>query len=158
MEIIIRAAVLYLFLFGVTRALGKATLGQLSPFELVALIIMGELVQPAVMQDDESIAGAMMGVATFALLTVLLAWIQDRFPRARKAIEGQPTIVVRDGEMDREAMKLERLTVTELLQAAREEGIRNLRDIELAVAEVDGKISFFTAAGGGSAPEAETTV
>jgi uncharacterized membrane protein YcaP (DUF421 family) len=152
-EIIIRAAVLYLFLFGVTRALGKATLGQLSPFELVALIVMGELVQPAVMQDDESVAGAMMGVATFALLTIFLAWLQDRFPRARKIIEGQPVIVVRNGEMQREAMKLERLTETELLQAAREAGIRDLRDVELAVAEVNGTISFFTVTEGESAPD-----
>jgi uncharacterized membrane protein YcaP (DUF421 family) len=152
-EIIIRAAVLYLFLFGVTRALGKAPLGQLSPFELVALIVMGELVQPAVMQDDESVAGAMMGVATFALLTIFLAWLQDRFPRARKIIEGQPVIVVRNGEMQREVMKLERLTETELLQAAREAGIRDLRDVELAVAEVNGTISFFTVIEGESAPD-----
>jgi uncharacterized membrane protein YcaP (DUF421 family) len=144
-DIVIRAAVIYLFLFGMTRALGKATLGQLTAFELVALVVIGDLIQPAVTQDDESLVGGMLAVSTFAVLTVLLAWLQDRFPHARKLIQGQPVIVVRHGEMRRDAMRLERLSETELLQAAREAGIRDLSDVELAVAEVNGRISFFTA-------------
>ncbi|MCW2903854.1 MAG: hypothetical protein JWO67_6119 [Streptosporangiaceae bacterium] len=152
MEIVIRAAVIYLFLFGMTRALGKAALGQLSAFELVTLVVIGDLIQPAVLQDDESLVGAMLAVSTFAVLTVLFAWLPDRFPHARKLIQGQPVVVVRNGEMQRGAMKLERLSRTELLQAAREAGIRDLGDVELAVAEVDGKISFFTATVGESSP------
>jgi uncharacterized membrane protein YcaP (DUF421 family) len=151
-DIVIRAAVIYLFLFGMTRALGKATLGQLTAFELVALIVIGDLIQPAVTQDDESLVGGMLAVSTFAVFTVLLAWLQDRFPHARNLIQGQPVIVVRRGEMRRDAMRLERLSETELLQAAREAGIRDLSDVELAVAEVNGKISFFTSAGDRSSP------
>jgi uncharacterized membrane protein YcaP (DUF421 family) len=151
-DIVVRAAVMFLFLFGMTRALGKAALGQLTAFELVTLVVIGDLIQPAVTQDDESLIGGMLAVSTFALFTVLFAWLEDRFPRARRLIEGQPVIVVRNGEMRREAMRLERLSETELLLAAREAGIRDLREVELAVAEVNGKISFFTATGAESSP------
>lgn len=90
METVLRAAFIYLFLFWTTRALGKATLGQLNPFELVTLIVMGDLIQPAVTQDDESLAGGMLAVSTFAVLTVLLAWMEDRFPRATASAPAGP--------------------------------------------------------------------
>ncbi len=93
----------------------------------------------------QSLIGAMLAVSTFGLLTAVLAWVQARFPRTAGLVEGQPVVVVRRGELQREAMKLERLAVTDLLQAAREQGIRDLREVDLAVLEVDGAISFFAA-------------
>ncbi|WP_214368307.1 DUF421 domain-containing protein [Pseudonocardia sp. H11422] len=143
MEIVIRAALIYLFLFVITRALGKAAMAQMNVFELLLLLVVADLVQSSIMQNDLSLTGGVLAVSTFGLLTALMAWLQSRFPRARSLIEGQPVIVVRDGELQREAMKVERLPETELLQAAREQGIRDLRDVELAVLEVDGGISFF---------------
>jgi uncharacterized membrane protein YcaP (DUF421 family) len=92
---------------------------------------------------DLSLTGGILAVSTFGLLTALMTWLQSRFPRARELIEGQPVIVVRDGEIQRDAMKVERLAETDLLQGAREQGIRDLREVELAVLEVDGQISFF---------------
>jgi uncharacterized membrane protein YcaP (DUF421 family) len=144
MEIVLRAALIYVFLFVLTRSLGKATLGEMNVFEAVLLFIVAELVGPAILYDDLSLTGAVVGVSTLALLTALMAWLQRRFPRARRVIEGQPVIIVRDGEMQRTAMSLEGLSETDLLQAARQEGIRDLADVELAVLEVDGSISFFT--------------
>jgi uncharacterized membrane protein YcaP (DUF421 family) len=146
MDIVVRAAVIFVFLFVVTRVLGKTTIAQLNVLELIIAIVIADLVQNAVTQQDQSLLGGMLAVSTFAILGVLLMWVQDRFPRARRLIGGQPVIVVRNGEMQREAMKLERLTEVELLQAAREAGIRDLREVELAVLEPDGKISFFTGA------------
>ena len=143
MEIVIRAALIYLFLFVVTRALGKAALAQMNVFELLLLLVVAVLVQSAIMQNDLSMTGGILAVSTFGVLTAFMAWVQSRFPRTRKLIEGQPVIVVRDGEMQRKAMKVERLAESDLLQGAREAGIRDLRDVELAVLEVDGKISFF---------------
>jgi uncharacterized membrane protein YcaP (DUF421 family) len=112
-------------------------------FELFLLLVVADLVQSAIMQNDLSLTGGLLAVSTFGLLTALMAWLQSRFPRARKLIEGQPVIVVRDGEIQRDAMKVERLAESDLLQAAREQGIRDLREVELAVLEVDGQISFF---------------
>ena len=143
MEIVIRAALIYLFLFVVTRALGKAALSQMNVFELLLLLVVADLVQSAIIQNDLSMTGGILAVSTFGVLTAFMAWVQSRFPYTRKWIEGQPVIVVRDGEMQLKAMKVERLAETDLLQAAREEGIRDLRDVELAVLEVDGNISFF---------------
>ncbi|MHA6796450.1 DUF421 domain-containing protein [Pseudonocardia bannensis] len=143
MEIVFRAALIYLFLFVITRALGKAALAQMNVFELLLLLVVADLVQSSIMQNDLSLTGGILAVSTFGLLTALMAWLQSRFPQARKLLEGQPVIVVRDGEMHRDAMKVERLPESDLLQAAREQGIRDLRDVELAVLEVDGKISFF---------------
>jgi uncharacterized membrane protein YcaP (DUF421 family) len=133
MEIVIRAVLIYLFLFVITRALGKAALAQMNVFELLLLLVVADLVQSAIMQNDLSLTGGILAVSTFALITALMSWLQSRFPQARKLIEGQPVIVVRHGEILRDAMKVERLPESDLLQAAREEGVRDLREVELAV-------------------------
>ena len=143
MEVVIRAAVMFAVLWLVTRAVGKRELGQLSAFELVLLVTMGDLVQQGITQEDYSVSGAVIAVGTFALLSVGLSYASWRLPRSRRLLEGQPAVVVRDGELLREVMRLERLTDTELLEAARKEGIRDVAEVELAVLENDGSLSFF---------------
>lgn len=143
MEVIIRAAVLFGFLWLVTRAVGKRELGQLSAFELVLLVTMGDLVQQGITQEDYSVTGAMLAVSTFALLSVLLSFISWRFPRTRPALEGRPAVVLRDGEVEDEVLASERMTRTELAEAARKQGIRDLAEVDLAVLENDGTLSFF---------------
>lgn len=105
---------------------------------------MGVLVQQAVTQQDYSITGAMLAVGTFALLTVALSWSQWRFPRLRPVLTGRPVLVFRDGEPIEEGMRRERLSLADLLVAARQQGIRSTSEIEYAVLEADGRISFFT--------------
>ncbi len=83
MEIVVRALVVFLFLWLVTRAVGRSTLGELSAFELLLYVTMGDLVQQGVTQQDYSVTAAVLAVGTFALLTVALSWIQWRFPRCR---------------------------------------------------------------------------
>lgn len=143
MEIILRAAVIFTVLWLVTRVVGKRELGQLSAFELVLLVTMGDLVQQGVTQEDYSLTGAVLAVATFALLSVLLSYVSWRFPRTRPAVEGQPAVVVRDGRMQGDVMRMERLPDTDLLEAARKQGIRDLSHVDLAVLENDGSVSFF---------------
>jgi uncharacterized membrane protein YcaP (DUF421 family) len=142
-EIVYRAAVIYCFLWLVTRALGKRELGQLSAFELVLLVTMGDLVQQGVTQEDYSISGAMLAIGTFALLSVALSWTSWRFPKSRRVLEGRPAVVVRDGDVDEQVLAAERMTRTELMEAARKQGIRDLSEVELAVLENDGAVSFF---------------
>lgn len=144
MEIVIRALVIFAFLWVVTRAVGRSTLGELSTFELLLYITMGDLVQQAVTQQDYSLTAAMLAVGTFALLTVALSWVQWRFPRSRAVVTGRPILVFEDGKPVEEAMRSQRLAVADLLVSAREQGIRRTSDIEYAVLEADGRISFFT--------------
>jgi uncharacterized membrane protein YcaP (DUF421 family) len=147
MEVVLRAAVMFCFLWLVTRAVGKRQLGQLSSFELVLLVSMGDLVQQSITQEDYSLSGGVLTIGTFALLSVLLSFTSWRFPRSRKVLEGRPAVVVRDGELQEQVLADERMTRTELLEAARKNGVRDLSDVELAVLENDGTLSFFTRAG-----------
>ena len=143
MEIVIRALVVFAFLWIVTRAVGRATLGELSTFELLLYVTMGDLVQQGVTQQDYSLTGAGLAVGTFALLTVALSWVQWRVPRVRPWVSGRPILVFRYGVPLEEAMKAQRLALADFLVAAREQGIRHTSDIEYAVLEADGKLSFF---------------
>ncbi|MCF6377889.1 DUF421 domain-containing protein [Nocardioides KLBMP 9356] len=144
MEIVVRALVLFAFLWIVTRAVGRATLGELSTFELLLYVTMGDLVQQGVTQQDYSITSAVLAVGTFALLTVALSWLQWRYPRVRPVVTGRPLLVVEDGRLVEDAMRAQRLATADLLVAAREQGIRHTSQIEYAVLESDGKLSFFT--------------
>jgi len=144
MEIVARALVVYLFLWVVTRAVGRSTLGELSTFELLLYVTMGDLVQQGVTQQDYSVTAALLAVSTFALVTVGLSWVQWRLPRTRPVITGRPLLVFRDGSLLEDAMKAQRLSVADFLVSAREQGIRRTEEIEYAVLEADGRLSFFT--------------
>ena len=144
MEIVIRALVVFVFLWLITRAVGRSTLGELSTFELLLYVTMGDLVQQAVTQQDYSVTGGLLAVGTFALLTVALSWVQWRIPRVRPTVTGRPVLVFGDGSPIEEAMRGQRLSVADLLVAAREQGIRRTAEIEYAVLEADGRLSFFT--------------
>jgi len=143
-EIVIRALVVFCFLWVVTRAVGRSTLGELSTFELLLYVTMGDLVQQAVTQQDYSVTAGLLAVGTFALLTVALSWVQWRFPRTRPVVTGRPVLVFEDGRPIEEAMRRQRLAVADLLVAAREQGIRRTAEIEYAVLEADGRLAFFT--------------
>jgi uncharacterized membrane protein YcaP (DUF421 family) len=143
MEIVFRAIVIYFFLWVVTRAVGRAALGELSTFQLLLYVTMGDLVQQAITQQDYSVTSGVLAVGTFAVLTVVLGWIKFRWPKSQPILDGRPLLVIRDGELVMEAMKAERLTLDDLMEAAREQGIRRFADVDLAVLEDDGKISFF---------------
>jgi len=144
MEIALRAAIIFLFLWVVTRAVGRTTLGELSTFELLLFVAMGDLVQQSITQQDFSVTGGLTAVSVFALMTVALSWIQWRFPRTRAIVNGTPVVVVRGGRMLEKPTRQQRLSDTDLLAAARQQGIRSLTDVDLAILEADGRLSFFT--------------
>jgi uncharacterized membrane protein YcaP (DUF421 family) len=153
-EIVIRAAVMFVFLWAVTRAVGRSTLGELSTFELLMYVTMGDLVQQSVTQQDYSVTSGVLTISVFALMTVALSWLQWRFPTTRSLIRGKPVVIVRNGELLPVPARQQRFTASDLLATARQQGIRSLSDVELAVLEADGKVSFFTATGSSEgAPE-----
>jgi uncharacterized membrane protein YcaP (DUF421 family) len=143
MEIVFRAAFIFFFLWLVTRVAGRSTLGELSTFQLLLYVTMGDLVQQAITQQDYSVTAAVLGISTFALLTVALGWINWRWRRGRSFISGVPIVIVKDGEPLVDVLRRERMTLDDVYADARQQGIRQLGDIELAVLETDGKVSFF---------------
>ena len=142
MEIVLRATVIYFFLWLLTRGLGKRELAEMTAFELLLLVVVGDLIQQGVTQEDMSVTGAVLAVGTIGLWILLFSWFGYRSKSAREVIEGVPVVVVRDGRPLEAALNLERVVLDEVLESARNHGISNLRDIDIAVLEPDGKFSF----------------
>lgn len=144
MEIIARATVVFFFLFLVARGTGKRELSEMTVFELILLVSMGDLVQQAVTQEDMSVTGAGLAVGTIAFWIILLSKVAYRFPWSRPVLEGVPVVVVRGGEPIMEALRFEDVTIEELKEGARNQGIADLGKVELAILEPDGRFSFLT--------------
>jgi uncharacterized membrane protein YcaP (DUF421 family) len=155
MEIVVRAVVFAVFLFVVTRVVGRATLSELSAFQLILYVVMGDLIQQSVTQQDYSVTGGILAISVFALLTIGAGWATKRWQRVRPLVHGVPYVLIRDGEPVVETMRMERVSMDDLLIATRQQGIRRFSEIDLAVLETNGRISFFTRAGasdGAAAP------
>ena len=142
MEIVARAVAVYLMLWVLLRIMGKRELAELTAFELVLLVIIGDIVQQGVTQEDFSVTGAFLSTGTMAFLIIVTSAVSWRWARTRPVIEGVPVVVVRDGELVDEALRLEHLTLDELKEAARQEGISDLADVSWCVLERDGRFSF----------------
>jgi uncharacterized membrane protein YcaP (DUF421 family) len=142
MEIVVRATVMFFFILLLTRAMGKKELSQLTALELILLITIGDLVQQGVTQEDQSITGTMLAASTIGLLIVILSFVGFRWPFARRAVRGIPVVVVRNGLAIDEMLRVERLSLEDVLEGAREQGIADLGQVRLGVLEPDGKFSF----------------
>ena len=119
MELIVRATVAYFFLYGITRALGKRELGELTAFELMLLVVLGDLVQQGVTQEDMSLTGAIIAVGTIGFWTATLGYVSYRIRPLAPAIEGVPVVIVRDGKILDDVIRTERVTRDEVLEGAR---------------------------------------
>jgi uncharacterized membrane protein YcaP (DUF421 family) len=144
MEIVFRALFVFGFLWFITRVTGRATLGELSTFDLLLYVTMGDLIQQGVTQQDYSVTSSVLAVGVFALLTVLLAWLNSRFRAVRPLTHGTPVVIVDQGEPVMSNLRAERLSMDDLMAAARGQGIERFAEIRLAVLETNGRLSFFT--------------
>ena len=142
MEVVVRAAVVFVFLVVITRAIGRRELAQMNAFDLVLLVIMGDLVQQAITSDDRSITSAFLAIGTIAVLILTMSYATFRWKRLRDLIDGTPSIVVRDGDVLHEVLRLERVPLDDVLEAARSKGIERVSDIKLGILEADGTFSF----------------
>lgn len=142
MDIVLRASAVFVILYLLLRLLGKRELGQLTPFELLVMIVMGDLIQQGVTHNDFSLTGAMLAVATFGFLALLLSWITYLFPAMERLLDGKPRVVVRDGAIITENLRRDRMTRAELESEMRLAGIASLKDVAWAIIEPQGKISF----------------
>jgi uncharacterized membrane protein YcaP (DUF421 family) len=142
METVVRVAAIYLFLMMAFRTMGKRDVGTLAPFDLVILLLIPELVSQALLREDFSITNALIGVSTLLALAFLTSVASYLSPRAERVIEGDPTVLVRRGELVPQAMHRERITPGELFAQMHNSGLERLDQVEWAVLETDGLIAF----------------
>ena len=148
MDVVLRATIIFFMLFLLLRLLGKRQLGQMTPFEFVALIVLGDFVQQAVTHSDYSLTGATLAVATFGFWALLFGWASYRSKRLRKLLDGEPRVLVRDGKAIRSMLNRDKIPEDELLSEMRLAGIASLKQVEWAILETNGKISFIEKEGG----------
>ena len=142
MDIAIRATILYFFLVFVTRVIGRRELSSLSPFDLILLIVLGDAIQQGLTQDDYSVTGAFIAVATIATWQVLTSYVSFRSRGARRVLEGQPIVIAQDGKLIADNLKRERLTEDEVAEEMRLQQIASIEQVEWAILEPSGSISF----------------
>lgn len=142
MDIVLRATVMFAILFALLRLMGKRELGQMTPFELVMLVVVGDLIQQGITHNDFSLTGATLAIATFAFWTVVLGWLVYLSPRAQRLVEGAPQVLVRNGALVEANLRRDRLTRAEIESEMRLAGIAHLKDVAWAILEPEGKISF----------------
>ena len=142
MDLVLRAAVAFFFVYFLTRVIGRRELSSMEPFDLIMLVMIGDLVQQGVTQNDFSVTGALLVGGTVGLLTVFVSYASFRFPRLRPVLDGEPVIVVEDGKPIDRNLRRNRITHEELAAAGRLEGYPSLDEIRWAVLETNGRISF----------------
>jgi uncharacterized membrane protein YcaP (DUF421 family) len=145
MDIVLRATVVFLLVLLVTRVVGKRELSSLEPFDVILLVVIGDLVQQGVTQSDYSLTGSLLAILTITILTVATAYVNFRFRRLRPLLEGEPLVLIERGNLLERNLRRERLTVEELTAEARQQSIGSLDDVEWAVLETTGRISFLQA-------------
>jgi uncharacterized membrane protein YcaP (DUF421 family) len=142
MDLAIRAFVGFLLILAVTRIVGRRELSSLEPFDLILLVVMGDLIQQGITQSDNSVTGMMIVVSVIAVMTVALAYLNFRVRWLRPLLEGGLVVLIEDGSILAGNLRRERITVEELEAEARLQQIESLDEVRLAVLETNGQISF----------------
>jgi uncharacterized membrane protein YcaP (DUF421 family) len=142
MDLVIRATVVFFFIFLVTRIAGRRELSTLEPFDLILLVVLGDLVQQGITQSDESVTGTLIVISTVTLLSIAVSWISFRSSKVRLATEGEPIILVQDGQIIERNLRRERLSHGDVEEEARKQQITSLEDVRWAILEKDGTIGF----------------
>ncbi len=142
MDIVLRAAVAFLFILLLTRIVGRRELSSLEPFDVILLVTIGDLVQQGVTQNDFSVTGMVLAVGTIGALTVLFSYLPWRFHLLRPVLEGEPVILIEDGNVIEKNLRRNRITQEEVAAEARLQQISSLDQVRWGVLETSGKISF----------------
>ena len=121
-ELILRAAIIYVFVFVLLRMLGKKHIGEMAPFDLVILLILSEAVQNALVADDKSVAGGLIVAGTLFGISQVMGYLTWKSKRVERFLDGAPRVLVRNGHVNMAALAREQITHAELLEALRREG------------------------------------
>jgi uncharacterized membrane protein YcaP (DUF421 family) len=140
-EVVLRTAIVYLFLVAVLRISGKRQVGQLSVLELVVILVISDAVQNSMVGDNTTLWGGLVAVVTLVALDLALKTLARRSKPVRIAIEGEPRLLARDGRLLEHAIEAEGLDADEVHAAIRSHGLASVEDVRFAVLETDGSIS-----------------
>lgn len=141
-EKILRPVIVYVFLIIALRLAGKRELAQLNPFDLVVLLTLSNTVQNAIIGDDNSVSGGLIGAATLLVLDYALVRALYNHPKLFQIVEGKPDVLFEDGKIKRNRLKKELITLEELRAAAHRQGFASLHDVDKAVLETGGTLTF----------------
>jgi uncharacterized membrane protein YcaP (DUF421 family) len=142
METVVRVVVIYVALVAGLRAIGKREFSQLSPLELVTLLIIPEMVTQALVREDRSLTNAIVGVMTLLVVVYLSSLLQYHVKPAERAINSEPTVLVRHGKFITEHMNIERIPPEEVFMSMHQSGLTKLEEVQWAILETDGKITI----------------
>ncbi len=140
-EKVLRSIVVYGFLLAAFRVVGKRQLGQMTPFDLIVLLIISNVVQNALIGNDNSLGGGLVGATTILALNALVAYATFRWKRVRRVVEHSPTILVRHGQIQWDRLASERISTDEFHAALRREGVVTVKEIRYVLLEQDGHFS-----------------
>ncbi|MDQ6858217.1 MAG: DUF421 domain-containing protein [Chloroflexota bacterium] len=146
-EIVLRTFVVYVVVLILLRVAGKRELGQMTPFDLVVILVIANAVQNAMTGGDNSLIGGIIAATTLTVVNVAVGRWGNRIPVFRRLVASEPTLLLRDGKPLKEALNKERIDIQELEMAARQHGIVDLEDVTAAVLEEDGSISIIPKSG-----------
>lgn len=142
MEPVLRVAVVYLALLVAFRIMGKRELGRLSPFELVTLMLIPEIVSPAISRDEASLTGALIGACTLFLMVLGTSLVNHLVPGAARVLEGNPTLLVKNGEFVTDTMNKERVDPEEVYAEMHRVGLEDVSEVRWAILEREGEITI----------------
>jgi uncharacterized membrane protein YcaP (DUF421 family) len=142
-DIVVRATVAYAFILLMMRIVGRRELSTLEPFDLIMLVVIGDLIQQGVTQNDFSVTGLLIAGGTIAALQTGVSFVGYRFSdRVGVALEGEPMVLVQDGKLIEANAKRERLTPDEVYEEARKQNIGSLDEVAWAILETTGEVTF----------------
>jgi uncharacterized membrane protein YcaP (DUF421 family) len=134
----------YIFIVIAIRLFGKKELAQLSVVDLVFILLISNSVQNAMVGPDATLSGGLVAASSLFLVNYLLKYLQYRFPKFSKVVEGDATMLIYKGKILESHMKKAKITEEELMEAVREHGVSSVKEVDLAIMEVDGNISVLS--------------
>ncbi len=143
-RIILSSIIIYLFIIVAIRLFGKKELAQLSVIDLVFILLISNAVQNAMVLGDNSLVGGMIAAGTLFVVNYILKFLQYRFPKFSRALQGEAIMLVYKGKINESHMRIAKITLNELLETIREHGVADISEVDLAILEVDGNISVLS--------------
>ena len=141
-EFMLRVVVVYAVVLGMVRLSGKRALGQITPFDVLLVVLLGNAVQNALLGEDTSLAGGLLLAATLIAINYAVGWLVSRSRRMERLVEGEPVLVARDGKLLESVLRRELLTRADFDAALRQQGCRSIDEVELALLETNGHITI----------------
>ena len=141
-EFILRAVVVYVVVLTMVRVAGKRALGQFTPFDMLLLILLGNAVQNALLGQDTSLGGGLILAATLILLNYFVGWVTTRSPAVERVIDGEPVVLARHGQVLHRVLQRELVSKADFARAMRDAGCENIDEVDLALLEINGHITF----------------